>query len=264
MRIKVDLLRISKRNKIPINYLYEMSTLLRDLIYDSKPQKHIRNVSVYLRKFKYLTFSLLQVPKRGIIRNYIVIKGNEAYFYVSSPERTLLECVENGLSEIGTIDFVGVKFKIRNIRFYSGPRFIKGLYRFSTLSPIILKSKDHSNQKHTIRYLYATDDEFREALKTNLIRRFISYYMEVPFDSTFEIRKIHRFKPVTYQIRNRYYRGNRIIFDAYGSPELLKFAYESGLGEGTHLGFGMLKYLAQLNLGHNQKRRREDVLQKSF
>lgn len=261
MRIKVDLLRTSKRNKIPINYLHELSALLRDLIYNSKSQKYTRKVNTYLRRFKYLTFSLLQIPERIIIRNYIIVKGNEAYFYVSSPERTLLECVENGLSEIDTIDFVGVKFKIRNIRLYSGPRFTKGLYRFSTLSPIILKSQNHSNQKYTTWYLYVTDDEFQEMLKTSLIKRFISYYMQVPFDSTFEIRKIHRFKPVTYQIGNRYYRGNRIIFDAYGSSELLKFAYESGLGEKTYLGFGMLKYLAQLNLDHRKRPKKEEVLQ---
>ncbi|RLF31596.1 MAG: CRISPR-associated endoribonuclease Cas6, partial [Thermoplasmata archaeon] len=251
-----------KRNKLFINYLTELSELLREILISVKSTKIKRTTKKISFKYKFITFSLLQIPNRTVVTDYIIMNDEKAYFYISSPNNTLLECIKDGLIAKGTLSLAGAKFEISSIRVYAGPKFIRGTYRFSTLSPVVIRATNNKTaRERKILYLYATDRDFKEALKLNLIKRFISYYHQVPLDSTFEIKKIHRFKPVAYRIGNRYYRGNRIIFDVFGSPELLRFAYESGLGEETFLGFGMLKCLAEPKTSKERYYKKEEPIQ---
>ena len=190
------------------------------------------------------------------------MKDEQAYFYVSSPNDSLLKHIKEGLLKKSIFSLAGIKFKIASIDSYAGPKFTRGIYRFSTLSPIVLRVPENNDSGlKKIRFMYATDDDFQTALKINLIKRFVSYYSQIPTTSTFEIKKIHRFKPVTYRIGTKYYRGNRIVFEVFGSPELLKFAFECGLGEYTHLGFGMVKVLAEQKKLKERDNKKEKPLQ---
>lgn len=239
MRLKVDLKRITKYNKISINYSYKLAAAIYWAI--NRSSRELSEKIHKTIKYKYFTFSLLNIPKRKIINDKIMIQGEDAYFYVSSPDKTIIKSIAEGFLANNQIDIDSVSFRIKDIKIYEGPNFQHGKYRFSTLSPIVLRTIDRKDEKRYTRYLYVTDDEFYTKLRENLIRRYTTYYNKVPEDQHFEITKIYMFKPVKYMIKNTFHRGNRIVFDAVGSPELLKFAYESGLGEKTAMGFGMLK-----------------------
>jgi len=73
--MKVNLVRVSKRNRLLINYLDELSALLKEVLLDENSSKATK---LALSKYKYLTFSLLQIPNRTIVPNYIIMNDEKA------------------------------------------------------------------------------------------------------------------------------------------------------------------------------------------
>jgi len=236
LRIKVDLVRISKCNEISINYGYKLYAALINTISRSSEEvaKNLHNT----KKYKHFTFSLLQIPKREIIGDRIRILGRKAYFYASSPNDDLIEELIKGLLIEQQIMLDRLLLAVKKIRLYNPIEFEEKPYTFSTLSPIILRTLNDSKET---RYLYIVDYEFPEKIRENLIRRYTAFYGHPPENDKFDITDVILFKPVKYIIKDIHHRGSRAIFQVEGSPELLKFAYESGLGEKTAMGFGMVK-----------------------
>jgi len=239
MRIKVDLERTSKNDELTINYSYKLAAVLFGAL--SIASKELATKIHETKKYKFYTFSQLHIPERQILDDRIKITGDKAYFYISSPDKNLIRAFVEGLLSQGQFELDRVSFEIAKLRVYEGPKFEKDRVRFSTLSPIVLRVISDERKTKRVRYLYVTDTIFYEQLKKNLIRRYTAFYGNAPEDETFEIKRILSFKPVSYLVKGIYHRGNKLVFEVYGSAELLSFAYDCGLGEKTAMGFGMLK-----------------------
>ena len=251
MRIKVDLERISKNDEFTINYSYKLAAVLFGAL--SVASSELATKIHEVKKYKFYTFSQLHIPERQILGDRIKITGKNAYFYVSSPDKDLIKAFVEGLLSLGQFQLDRVSFEISKLRLYEGPRFEKSRVRFSTLSPIVLRVISDEKKTKRVRYLYVTDTIFYEQLKKNLIRRYTTYHGRAPEDETFEIKRVLSFKPVSYMVKGTYHRGNKLVFDVYGSAELLSFAYDCGLGEKTAMGFGMLKMARRTHLKEVQQ-----------
>lgn len=251
MRLKIDFLLEGKRNILPFNYSYKLAAVILGAIY--KSNKELADSIHNGGRYKYLTFSQIQIPKREIAGDRIRILSEKVYFYVSSPSRNILNSVVEGFLTDPMVQIDHTFFRVEKVKIYNTPKFGRGKYLFSTLSPIVLRVMRTINGEKQPRYLYVTDDEFMDRLKENLLRKYAVYYGEEPADKSFRILRVYSFKPVAFEVKGTYHRGNKIVFSATGSPELLKFAYESGLGEKTAMGFGMIKLMRRI-----KRRRREE------
>ncbi len=232
MRIKVSLLG---RGKIPYNY----NISLAGAIYSS-----IRRADVDLayrlhssKSFKFFTFSQLQAPKRKAYKDGIFVSGY-AYFLVSSPIKEIISSIVEGMLCKPEIKISSTKFTIESIEVLK-PKKFNGEALFSTLSPVIVRTAKEENGKLKTIDLLPNEEKFYENLKKNLIRKYETLYNEKRDNIDFE--KPISTKPKRIQIKNTYHRATHMVIKAKGDSELLKLAYETGLGEKNSMGFGMVK-----------------------
>ncbi len=90
--------------------------------------------------------------------------------------------------------------------------------------------------------LYPTEPKFYENLHRNLVERFSEFYGKAPVDH-FDVIETADIKPKRIKISEGYRRYNLISLRIQASPELLKFAYDAGLGEKNAMGFGCVDVL---------------------
>ncbi len=156
------------------------------------------------------------------------------------------------------------KFIIQQIEILPDPAFTSPM-KFKTLSPITvsvaeddIKSVDNSDKKKIIaRYLKADDPKLSNALRTNLLLRYEALYNRKPESDDFRcltdeeyIRKRGGVDRVSKLVTIKQdtpeetkVRGFRCPVTLEGNTELIKLAYDSGLGEKGSMGFGMIDIL---------------------
>ena len=114
--------------------------------------------------------------------------------------------------------------------------------RFKTISPLYVKTIRKENEELREVDLYPKDPKFYENLHKNLIQRFNEFYNKAPQDH-FDIIEINDVKPKRIKISDGYRRCSLFSMLLQASPELLKFAYDAGLGEKNAMGFGCVDLL---------------------
>ncbi|MCK0115324.1 CRISPR-associated endoribonuclease Cas6 [Gelidibacter sp. F63206] len=219
MRIYLSLRKNDK--SIPFNY----QELLTGVIH-----KWIGKDNGVHGKSGHYSFSWIQntiASKKGINLK------DGAYFFIGTYKESLLKQIIKGILEDPEM-FHGVKVndvQIKNIPDFSSSE------KFLMASPVLLKIK----QEDKISHVTLEDNNFEEVLtesfknrleKANLLSEGISIRLnpETNFRQT---------KLVTYKgIKNRTSLAPIII---EGTPEQIAFAWCTGLGNSTGIGFGALK-----------------------
>jgi len=189
-----------------------------------------------------LSFGQLMIPERSISNEGIQILGENAYLYISSPNSKLLKGIADGLNERSTLNFNNVSFEIEQIVFLNDPVIEESAW-FTTLSPVLVSVMKNINGKMRLWNIGPDDPLFERTLVSNLYRRYKRYYGRLPRDRKFIIERVLSPKQKRIRVNNYYYRAYLMGLQVQGSSELLNFAYQAGLGEKTHLGFGMLGLL---------------------
>jgi len=235
MRLKITFRCLSPK-LVPINYNHFLAGALYGKIKRSDPDYAFRIHSSC--GYKFYTFSWLMCEDRKIKSNCIEFKGR-VVLYVSSPEYNLITRIVEGLVEEPFLRIKKSVLDVDQIEILPLPNF-SGEHVFATLSPIIVRSVKLVNGERKPFELYPNDSKFYENLKRNLQRKYQSFYGS-PALGDFEIVKILSFEPKRIKVKDTYHRCSLMRFRVHGSPELLKFAYEAGLGEKNAMGFGMVK-----------------------
>ncbi len=78
---------------------------------------------------------------------------------------------------------------------------------------------------------------FKKKLHRNLVERFSEFYGKAPVDH-FDVIETADIKPKRIKIAEGYRRCSLMSLRIQASPELLRFAYDAGLGEKNGMGFG--------------------------
>ncbi|HEY9246949.1 MAG TPA: CRISPR-associated endoribonuclease Cas6, partial [Candidatus Methanoperedens sp.] len=87
-----------------------------------------------------------------------------------------------------------------------------------------------------------TEPKFYENLHRNLVERFNEFYGKAPSDY-FDVTETADIKPKRIKIAESYRRCSLMSLKIQASPELLKFAYDAGLGEKNAMGFGYMEIM---------------------
>ena len=165
---------------------------------------------------------------------------------ISSPDEYLTKSLVEGFLNDLSIDFTENKLIIQKVELLPVPDFNDKI-KAKTLSPIISRTK-----KEVDGNLKTVDltpgDHFFKNLENNLINKYKEFNEIKETDKQIEIYSEMRSvksKRISIDVGDRqtFHRAYLMDLILEGDKELLKFAYDSGLGEKSAQGFGMVKII---------------------
>lgn len=191
--------------------------------------------------FKHFTFSQIDVHHRIIVSKGVLSKDGKLNFYISSPYDYLIQSMVEGYLEEPEINFKGDKLQVEQVELLKQPNFSKKM-KMKTLSPVVARVK----RDNKVWDLNPGDLRFYTALQQNLIRKFNSFYGEYDGDEYVKIvpdlDSVKR-KRITVAKNGveTHHRAYLMRFEMEADSQLVKFAYDCGLGEKNSMGFGMVE-----------------------
>lgn len=191
--------------------------------------------------YKFYTFSNLLLTNRKPEKSGLGF--DKAYLILSSPDNRFIKSFAEGLLQQPEFYLNGPRGKAELI--IERIEILKEISPgddcwLKTLSPIYVKTLRKENDRLRETDLYPTEPKFYENLHKNLVERFTEFYNKIPNDH-FEIIETANIKPKRIKIAENYRRCSHMNLKIQASPELLKFAYEAGLGEKNAMGFGCVE-----------------------
>lgn len=242
LRLKIFLKSEDKNFKIPFNYNYILSSIIYNKIADLELASELHD-SI---SFKFFTFSQINVAKRRITEDGIIAKDGRFNFIISSPNEYLIKSLIEGFLDDLIVQFRDKELFIEKIELLR-ELDAESKMEFKTLSPIIVRKKKEIDGKLKIWDL-APGDEFYRALENNLIKKYLKFNNLVETDKKINIysemksvkRKRISFNKGPNTTFNRAYMMDIIL---EGDLDLIKFAYDCGLGERGSGGFGCISLI---------------------
>ena len=236
MRSKLTIRKISTA---PLHYDYQYG--LASMLYVKLASANITlaNEIHSHQGFKFYTFSNLLIndwipDKKGLnfkTANLIISSPNVEF--IRSFVEGLLKDTKFSLQRNGN----NVNFIIESIDILP-QQTIGETCIFKTLSPIYIKTMRKHNGRLAEVDLYPKDPKFYENLHTNLVARYKKYYGHAIEHDHFEVTKVTDVKPKRIAVGNSQRRCSHVVLTVEGDCDLIRFAYEAGLGEKNAMGFG--------------------------
>jgi len=177
------------------------------------------------------------IPGKGI-----VALDGKLNFLISSPHNYLIQSMVEGYLDESEVIFKGNKLMVEQVELLKQPTFTKNM-NFKTMSPVVARIKREDGK---VRDLNPGDLRFYTALQQNLLRKYNSFYDTYDGDEYVKIvpdvDSVKR-KRITIEKNGNqtYHRAYLMRFGMEADPQLVKFAYDCGLGEKNSMGFGMVE-----------------------
>jgi len=241
MRSKITL---RKTTPAPIHYDYQYG--IAAMLYARLAHANIRlaNEIHSHTGFKFYTFSNLIFDDR--IPNRHGLNFEQAHFYHSSPDPEFIRSFTEGLlqepefylrrTETGKERASSLIDRIEIL-----PKETIGeVCKFKAISPIYVKTQRLRDGCLRDFDLYPEEPKFYENLHVNLTARYEEYHGHGVDRDYFDVTSVKNVKAKRIKIANNYRRCSLMEFEVQGSPELLEFAYEAGIGEKNAMGLGCL------------------------
>ena len=256
MKFKITL-KIDRKygDLLPFNYQYEQSAVIYRILAQADTQYsawlHENGYLLHERKrFKLFCYSpfifekVRPLPEAGCLK----IIGERAVWYISFiPEKSTLEFIQGIFAHqsftIGNRKYQ-VAFDVVGVEAIPMPQLSEEM-TFVALSPICVKL--HEDNK--TQYLSPDNPKFAQGILKGLLARFESIHGQ-PFDMEDKefsfglIDKKVKSKLITIKANTPYesrVRGYLCSFRLKAPLELMKIAYEGGVGEQCSQGFGFIE-----------------------
>lgn len=254
MRFKL-FLNIDKRpfgNRLPFNYQYELSAVIYKILANADHAfaewLHDNGFAADKKVFKLFAFSRLQIPNYRIEGNFLEILSDSATWYLSFlPERSTQEFIQGIFNEqqfeLGNRQ-ARIRCRVQSIELMPSPAFSEPM-SFRTLSPMCLTLK---RENGTDEYVAPTHPMARELILQNLLDKYKAFTgndfpeKDVAFD--FKVTGKPRSSLITIKAdtpQESKIRAFGCNFQLTAPVELMKIAYDGGLGSKNSQGFGMMQ-----------------------
>lgn len=256
MKFKITL-KLNRKygDLLPFNYQYEQSAVIYRILAQADTQYsswlhengYLLNGSKRFKLFCYSPFifeKAIPLPKEG----YLKIMGERATWYISFiPEKSTMEFIQGIFAHhsftIGNKEYQ-VAFDVVGVEAMPMPPLSEEM-TFQALSPICVKlHKDNKTQ-----YLSPDNPKFVQGILKGLMARYESIHGK-PLDmndNAFALELTDnkvKAKLITIKANTPYesrVRGYLCSFRMKAPFELMKIAYEGGIGEQCSQGFGFIK-----------------------
>jgi CRISPR-associated endoribonuclease Cas6 len=241
-------------NSLPLNYQYELSAFIYKTIAQADLSYslwlHENGFLLNGKPFKLFTFSNLLIPQYKIDKEVgrIRIESDRITWLVSFlPEIATEKFVQGLFSEqvfqIGDKKSV-VQFRIEQIEALPSPVFEPEM-RFKTLSPTCIPCQTGIRQHP--EYVPPGHPEAAGIVLNNLLKKYQTFYGK-PYEgnSDFAFQATNQPKAKLIKIKaglpaETFIKGYVFEFKMKTSRELMRIAYEAGIGEKGSQGFGMVE-----------------------
>lgn len=236
MRSKIT---ICNRSKAPIDYNYQYGIASMLYLKLAESDVILANETHSHQGFKFYTFSNLILEDKKQCRTGLDFE--RAHFFLSSPDDRFIRSFAEGLLMNPDFYLEGargrVNFAIERIEILPQIEFGSEC-TFKTISPVYVKTQRFDDGRLKEFDLYPSEPKFYENLHKNLVERYKEFYGMLPEREHFEIMEVSDIKPRRIKIAQEYRRCSLMRLVIQANPELLKFAYDAGLGEKNAMGFG--------------------------
>ena len=263
MRLKLSLIPLDANTAVPLNYNYPLSAAIYHLLAQASPEyaSWLHNRGYQSRDDRFLklfTFSKLDIP-RVRIRGKALTAGNDRpwQLHISSPmedefvQNFVLGLFQQQNIEIGGVGAIG-RFVIESVEALPTPVF-KDHMHGKTLSSIVVSTMREHKGKLQSYYYRPTDPELGEALRKNLLSKYQIItgeicrdpHLEIAFDMDYFKRRQGRVSKLLHikegTAAETQIKTFAMPFAIRGNPELIRVAWECGLGDKNSLGLGMVE-----------------------
>jgi len=248
IRIRMDL---RGRVSLPINHQYALSGVVYNFLKNANTDYasflhrdgYAASSNCDSRRFKLFCFSTLRSRYRMVSGASLCLGPGEVEWLVTSPVEQFLREFSLGLLRQTHIEVTGKCLPVSAVETLQSPPLISPIC-FSCLTPIVC-SRPHQHGEPA-RYLTPADDCFGNAVRCNLIRKFIALHGRPPADDqltlqwdTNYLQRGRGTKLIEY--KSTFIRGAFAPFRLTGSEELIQLLYDTGAGEKNSGGFGMVE-----------------------
>ncbi|WNY25684.1 CRISPR-associated endoribonuclease Cas6 [Methanolapillus millepedarum] len=227
-------LEIDKNILIPFDYQYHLASMIYNSL-SAGDRKYAEKMHVY-QKYKFFTFSWLDVPKRTTVPGKgIQSQDGTVYLQLSSPNTEFLTVFLEGLFQEPVLKIGNMDAYPMEIRIEEEPSSFSVL---KTISPICLRTKEEIGGELKERDLLPNHSKFYENMRQQLKKKYEIYYKK-ECDMNFEFEVLSA-EPKRMKIKDTFVRCSNLIFSVNGDYDLIRFGYECGFGEKNSMGFGMV------------------------
>lgn len=239
MRVYITL--SCKTIELPTDYNHILQGLIYNLINDDKYRKflHDRGYSYGKRQYKLFSFSRL-LGRFEIDSNKKVIKFKDnVVLILSTADDKLVDFVIERIGRFETLNIGRNKVVPTKIQVFDLPR--TNHIRVNTKSPITVYSTIGKDGKRYTLYHSPNDEDFEKLLEDNLKRKYYAAY-GVPFEGDIRVKNIApNPKKVIVSYKELKLDAWITVLDITGDWEIVKLAYDAGLGSKNSAGFGCIE-----------------------
>ncbi|MEQ8338885.1 MAG: CRISPR-associated endoribonuclease Cas6 [Cyclobacteriaceae bacterium] len=243
---------------LPLNYQYPLSSWIYKCINraDSEFASFLHQQGYTGARagkpFKFFTFSKLDVPKREIYEDRMIIQSEAVYFTLSF---LIEQAAEKFITGVFQQQHVGIGDKKSQVDFeVSGiearPTSVRDQIVLRTASPIVVSKPEMRGDKMHATFLSPEDEGYKNYFLQNLIRKYESYasYTGDSISTTFDQKM--DWEMMQGSVRSRLVtikantpaetrvRGYDYIFKLTAPEPLVRIGLLAGFGEKNSLGFG--------------------------
>lgn len=233
MRLKLSWIFERPGHSIPADHFYYLAGAIYKAIgkanYNLALQLHEANHP------KLYTFSRLMIPERRIVKDRIIVESDVVHFFFSTLRFEIAKAVLEGFIADPEIRIEDLKLRLNQVEIIPEKK-ISNKEKFITLSPITASLEKNGK----VIDLLPMQNEFFEALKWNLVKKYKLYHGKRPENTDLEF-DVLEFRKKRVFIKEIPHTCCEMVFVAKGNPELLDIGYKTGFGEKNSLGFGMVK-----------------------
>lgn len=250
MRLRVHF-HLEREAAFPVDHQYDLQKLVYRLLGTSSAEytEFLHDTGYELsgdsrKRTKLFVFSRLSSPQRRIVGDRLTLGAGRVTWQISSPVEDFLNHSVSGLLMTGSrVTVCGNALEVCEVEALPAPTFGERM-RFSCLTPIVASKA--LGDGRTYYYRPSDGAAFSEALRGNLLRKYAALYgagaEEAPFRVEFDGEYLARHRGGTKLVR---FKETNVVgafapFTVSGAPELLRLAWDSGLGEKNSGGFGMI------------------------
>gem|GEM_PF-5028468 len=241
LRLKV-VVGEEKEYSIPWSYNYFVASAIYYLLEKYNPKYsfliHSKGWRYKNKNFKLFTFSPLFPRKIFFKKDYLIMVG-PLTFILSSPDSVFIEILENAFKRERMLRFLKYRLPVLKTKMFE----VKDIERelmLRTLSPLVVSTKEKRGDRIYSIYLSPDSELFEKRLKEIISEKFECFTGEKLYHTDIDI-KCHSFSSKLFSIKNIKVKGYQGVFSIKTDVQVMRFLIDSGLGEKTSMGFGMVE-----------------------
>lgn len=241
MQLKVKI-NIHKPVTFPINYHHIQQALLYQLMCNDDSGKallHDQGSRYLNREYKLFTFGPFQ-GKYSLANKNITFQ-DQVSFEVRSYDEEVIRNIDRNIGRkgirLGDSIYHDIETELVDYCVFSSDVVIR------MVSPICVYETDSSTNQ--TNYYSPQDYCFEEKIMANFKRKYIAAIGKEPGDRIkFEVLKVKPKDKYLTRYKGFLIEGWRGIYNISGSPDLITFLYNTGLGAKNSQGFGMFEVIS--------------------